>query len=271
MPELPEVETTRRGVSARVRGHRVRAVQVYQPRLRWPVPEALARDLPGQVIKSVRRRGKYLLFRTDRGTIIIHLGMSGSLRVQDTAPAPGPHDRVDLLLEGGRTLRLRDPRRFGCVLWTRDDPVAHHLLRELGPEPFSPAFNAGYLYRASRGRRAAARALIMDGRVVVGVGNIYASEALYRAGIRPSRRAGRLSLTDCERLVAAIRATLRSAIRAGGTSLRDFRDSAGRPGYFRTRLMVYDRAGLPCRRCGASIRLRRVGQRSAYYCPGCQK
>lgn len=271
MPELPEVETTRRGVIARVRGRRVAAVRVYQPRLRWPVPGTLGRDLPGQVIKSARRRGKYLLFNTPAGTLIVHLGMSGSLRVLDPAPAPGPHDRVDIVFDGGRVLRLRDPRRFGCVLWTAGDPLRHALLRHLGPEPLSTEFNTGYLHAVSRRRRTPARALIMDGRVVVGVGNIYASEALFRAGIRPSRPAGRLSREHCKRLVAAIRTTLRAAIQAGGTSLRDFSDSAGRPGYFRRKLMAYGRAGLPCRRCGAPIRRATMGQRSAFYCPECQK
>jgi formamidopyrimidine-DNA glycosylase len=270
VPELPEVETTRRGVNARVRGRTITAVNIYQPRLRWPVPAGLARELPGQVIKTVRRRGKYLLFPVAKGTLIVHLGMSGSLRVLNDAPARGPHDRVDIVFDGGRVLRLRDPRRFGCVLWTTDDPLHHPLLRHLGPEPFSAAFGADYLHATSRRRRLPVRALIMDGRVVVGVGNIYASEALFRAGIRPLRPAGRLSRKDCERLAAAIRRTLRQALRAGGTSLRDFSDSEGRPGYFRQRLMVYGRAGEPCRRCGTAIRRARQGQRSAFFCPRCQ-
>lgn len=271
MPELPEVETTRRGVLARVRGRRIAAVRVYQPRLRWPVPASLGRTLPGQVIKTVRRRGKYLWFETPAGSMIVHLGMSGSLRILAAPPAAGAHDRLDVVFHDASVLRLRDPRRFGCVLWTGADPLQHPLLRHLGPEPFGAAFTPDYLHDASRGRRVAVHALLMNGRIVAGVGNIYASEALFRAGIRPSRRAGRLSRKDCGRLVAAVRATLKSALKAGGTSLRDFRDSEGRPGYFRTRLRVYDRAGEPCRRCGTPVRSLRAGQRTAYFCPLCQK
>jgi formamidopyrimidine-DNA glycosylase len=270
VPELPEVETARRGVAPHLLGQTVARVLVRQAGLRWRVPRALATELPGQIIRSIARRAKYLLIGTDRGTVILHLGMSGSLRIVPAAAPPTKHDHVDIVLADGRCLRLRDPRRFGALLWTRQDPARHRLLRDLGPEPLGPSLTADYLYSASRGRRLAVRDLLMNSQIVAGVGNIYANEAAFLAGVRPQRRAGRLTHTDCERLVAAIRRTLEHAITAGGTTLRDFQNADGLPGYFQLKLNVYGRAGEPCRRCGATVRGLRIGQRSAFYCPRCQ-
>ena len=270
MPELPEVETTRRGIEPHVLGRRVARVVVRDARLRWRVPKAIAKELPGQRINAVNRRGKYLLLATDAGTAILHLGMSGRLRVIDAEEPPAKHDHVDIVLDNGRALRLHDPRRFGAVLWTAAPPEDHKLLAGLGPEPLEPAFSPAYLYAATRGRRRAIRDVLLDARIVAGVGNIYANEALFRAGIRPSRPAGRLSRPDAARLVRGIRATLRHALRAGGTTFRDYRDSNGDPGYFQLALKVYGRAGVPCRACGTPVRLLRLGQRSAFYCRRCQ-
>lgn len=271
MPELPEVETTRRGIAPHLAGHTVAAVVVRHPQLRWPVPRGLAGKLHGRVVQAVERRAKYLLLRFEHGTLILHLGMSGSLRLVDAATPAGKHDHFDLVLAGGQALRLTDPRRFGAVLWTKDDPAQHELLRDLGPEPLESEFDADYLYRASRKRKTAIKLFIMDSKTVVGVGNIYASEALFRAGIHPSRAAGSLSRERCARLVSAIRAVLREAIQQGGTTLRDFTGSDGKPGYFAQELRVYGRAGAPCTACGATIKQTRQGQRSTYYCPRCQR
>ncbi|MFQ5488829.1 MAG: bifunctional DNA-formamidopyrimidine glycosylase/DNA-(apurinic or apyrimidinic site) lyase, partial [Gammaproteobacteria bacterium] len=250
---------------------RVTAVVVRNRHLRRPVPRRLQRELPGQVIESVLRRGKYLLLKTRHGTVIIHLGMSGSLRLVPCGQPPEKHDHVELRFAQGQCLRLRDPRRFGLVLWTRSDPLQHPLLRALGPEPLGDDFSGDYLYVRSRGRRLAIKPFIMDGQVVVGVGNIYASEALFRAGIHPLRAAGRISRERCRRLAREIRAVLREAIDAGGSTLRDFTNSEGRPGYFSRRLLVYGRAGEPCPRCDATLRMLRQGQRATYYCPHCQR
>jgi formamidopyrimidine-DNA glycosylase len=269
MPELPEVETTRRGLKP-VLHQTVARVVVRQSRLRWRVPAALAKELPGLTIDAIERRAKYLLFRTAGGTIILHLGMSGSLRIVPGITPPTKHDHVDLVFANGNCLRLRDPRRFGALLWTTHDPTQHKLLRDLGPEPLGTGFNADHLYAVSRGRKLAVRDFLLNSRIVAGVGNIYANEALFQAGIRPTRPAGRLKEADCLRLVEAIRTTLKQAIRAGGTTLRDFRNADGLPGYFQQTLNVYARAGEPCPRCGHTIRLKRLGQRSAFYCPVCQ-
>ncbi len=271
MPELPEVETTRRGVEPYVRGRRVTAVRVHQRRLRWPVPAALARELPGRRIEAVERRAKYLLFRAGDASLLIHLGMSGRLRVLPDTQPPQAHDHLDILLEGGQMLRLHDPRRFGCALWLHGDPLLHTLLRPLGPEPFSDAFGGDYLFARARGRRVPVKNFLMDGRIVVGVGNIYASEALFRAGIHPLRAAGRVTRARYAALATAVRAVLAEAIRQGGTTLRDYVGVDGRTGYFQQQLSVYDRAGLPCLRCGAAIRQRVIGQRSSFYCTRCQR
>lgn len=271
MPELPEVETTRRGIEPHLVGRRVRAVAVHQPQLRYPVPAALARELPGQTIRRVGRRAKYLLLEGERGTLILHLGMSGSLRLVPASDPLRPHDHLCLTMEGGLQLRLHDPRRFGAALWTRDDHLAHPLLRGLGPEPLGDDFTGIHLHRAAQGRRIAVKALLMESRIVVGVGNIYASEALFRAGIDPRRAAGRIALARYERLADCVRETLTEALEAGGTTLRDYLRSDGEPGYFALRLDVYGRTGEACRRCDTPIRQVRLAQRSTFYCPGCQR
>jgi len=270
MPELPEVETTRRGLAPHVVGRSIAAVEVRERRLRWPVAKTLAGKLAGQRIDALERRGKYLLFGTRAGTLLVHLGMSGSLRYLSDPPAHGPHDHVDLLLAGGGCLRFNDPRRFGSwVLTSR--PEAHPLLKPLGPEPLSDDFTAEYLASACRGRRVAIKPHLMNGRVVVGVGNIYANEALYRAGIHPLRAAGRIARARFEPLVESVRAVLLDALAEGGTTLRNYVDGDGNPGYFRQSLNVYERAGEPCRRCGARIAERVIGQRATYFCPRCQR
>ena len=271
MPELPEVETTRRGVAPYVERQKVTAVRIYDHRLRWPVPRELRRRLVGRTVDRVDRRSKYLLFRIGRGTLIVHLGMTGSLRVFSTAPPRQAHDHVDLEFESGIVLRYRDPRRFGAMLWSPASSHEHPLLAGLGPEPFAAAFDADYLYRATRRRRAAIKLALMDNRLVVGVGNIYASEALFRAGIRPTRAACRVSKQRCARLVGAVRDTLTDAIAKGGSTLRDYVDARGAPGYFQLDYYVYGRAGEPCRVCGTKIRCVRLGARASYYCPSCQR
>ena len=271
MPELPEVETSRRGIAPLVSGRQVAAVKVRQPRLRWPVPAELAAILPGQTLQRVHRRGKYLLLAFPQGTLILHLGMSGSLRVLDSASAPGRHDHFDLVFAGGRCLRLRDPRRFGAVLWTEQAPEQHPLLAHLGPEPLGPEFSAERLYRLACAGRRPVKSFVMDSEVVVGVGNIYANEALFLAGIHPQRPCNRISLARYQCLADAIRQVLGRAIEAGGTTLRDFQQEDGRPGYFAQSLQVYGRAGEPCPQCAAPLRQRRIGQRSSFYCPACQR
>jgi formamidopyrimidine-DNA glycosylase len=271
MPELPEVETTCRGIEPWLTGARVRSVDVRERRLRWPVSRRLDRELPGRAIRGVGRRAKYLMLHADAGTLIMHLGMSGSLRILEDAPPPGPHDHVDVTLDNDRVLRFCDPRRFGAMLWTTRAPERHRLLKDLGPEPLGEMFCGAYLYERSRERRLAVKNFIMDGRIVVGVGNIYASESLFRAGIHPARAAGRVSLARYDALVAAIREVLDAAIRAGGTTLRDFSQGDGRPGYFARELRVYERAGEPCPACGLPLARQVIGQRSAYFCRRCQR
>ncbi|MEW6332248.1 MAG: bifunctional DNA-formamidopyrimidine glycosylase/DNA-(apurinic or apyrimidinic site) lyase [Pseudomonadota bacterium] len=270
MPELPEVETTRRGIEPYVTGRRVLRVVVREPRLRWRVTPKLVREFSGQTVRSVTRRGKYLLLATAAGTAILHLGMSGNLRVVPATQAADPHDHVDIVLDSGDCLRLRDPRRFGCLLWTRDDPQKHKLLRDLGPEPLSADFSGDTLFEKSRGRKRAIRDFLLDSQVLAGIGNIYANEALFAAGLRPTRAAGRINREQYARLAAAIRATLNRALKAGGTTLRDFRNGRGEPGYFQLSLNVYGREGEPCRVCSTVIKGRRLGQRSAFFCPKCQ-
>ena len=269
MPELPEVEVTRRGLAPRISGRTISGVVVREPRMRWPVPRGLQR-LAGSKVLAVRRRGKYLLVDCGAGHLILHLGMSGSLRVLPSGTPALKHDHFDLLL-GDRVLRLRDPRRFGAVLWTRERPEAHPLLAHLGVEPLSRAFDADALYALTRGARVSVKQFLMDGRRVVGVGNIYASESLFRAGVSPRRRAGKVTRAECAALTREIKLTLREAIRAGGSSLRDFVGSDGAAGYFQQRYWVYDRGGQPCRRCGTEVKRIVQGQRATYYCPRCQK
>lgn len=271
MPELPEVETTRRGIAPHVEGRRVSQVLVRDARLRWPVPFELAVMLCGQTISSVKRRGKYLLFGTDEGTLLLHLGMSGSLRVLPEPLPPKRHEHVDIVFADGSCLRYTDPRRFGSLHWVQGDPCQHPLLSHLGPEPLSDAFTGGYLYGKASGRRAPVKAFLMDSEVVVGVGNIYANEALHLAGIRPSRPAGQISRARYERLAEAVKEVLEAPVRAGGTTLRDFTRSDGKPGYFKQSLRVYGRAGEACEGCGGAIALARQGQRATYFCPRCQR
>ncbi len=269
MPELPEVETTLRGIEPYLLNQRVAHVIVRDPRLRWPVPAEVSKA-EGQSFVSLQRRGKYLLLGLQRGGLILHLGMSGSLRILQHPMAPEKHDHVDIELENGVCLRFNDPRRFGAFLWVDGEMQSHELLRNLGPEPLSDDFTADYIYQRSRGRQLAIKNFIMNGHIVVGVGNIYASEALFMAGIHPQRAAGRISIQRYEGLVAAIRDVLARAIRRGGTTLRDFVNSDGAPGYFAHELLVYDRAGSDCFQCGAAIKQKVIGQRSSYYCPACQ-
>ena len=271
MPELPEVETTRRGIAPLLSGHRVTSVAIREARLRWPISQALARELPGQLVHGVSRRAKFLLIESPVGHLILHLGMSGSLRVVARDLPPEKHDHLDVVMDDGRCLRLRDPRRFGAALWTTHDPLDHPLLKHLGPEPLEDDFNAEWLYQHARRRRVAVKSFLMNSRVVAGVGNIYASEALFLAGIHPGRSAGRISLKRYQRLVDAVREVLAKAIAAGGTTLRDFVDSDGNPGYFSQKLRVYGRQAEACERCGSAVRIKVIGQRSTYYCPRCQR
>jgi len=269
MPELPEVETSRRGIAPWVEQQEVRDVIVRDRRLRWPVPEDIDNCLPGQQIRSVERRAKYLLFNTEAGTAIMHLGMSGSVRIIDREEPAGKHDHIDICFGSGKALRFRDPRRFGSLLWA-ENPSEHNLLKGLGPEPLSDAFDGAYLRHRSRGRKVAIKSFIMNASIVVGVGNIYASEALHGAGIHPRRAAGRVAEKRMNRLADCVKSVLERAIKAGGTTLRDFHGSDGEPGYFRQKLDVYGRGDLPCRTCETPIRSIVLGQRSTYYCLKCQ-
>lgn len=276
MPELPEVETTRRGLAPYLADATVTGVIARTPRLRWPIPENLNELLNGQPVVSLTRRAKYLLLEFSHGTLILHLGMSGSLRILPTGTAHQTHDHLDLLLDNGSLMRLRDPRRFGAVLWHQGNINTHPLLAKLGPEPLNDCdghcgFHAHYLYQATRNRRVAIKQFIMDNAVVVGVGNIYASEALFSAGINPLIKAETLSFAHCEKLVDVIRLTLSEAILAGGSTLRDFVNASGNPGYFQQQHWVYGRAGEPCRVCTSPVIQIKQGQRSSFYCILCQK
>lgn len=270
MPELPEVETTRRGIAPHVLGRYVTGVTLRRADLRWPIPDAIRDEWPGQRIDAVRRRAKYLLLDAQTGSAIVHLGMSGSLRVLPADTAVKTHDHVDIALDSGRILRLTDPRRFGALLW---QPLGetHELLHGLGPEPLSDDFDTDYLLRVTRGRSAPIKHTLMDQRIVVGVGNIYAAEALFRAGIHPARASGRIARERLARLVDAIKAILAYAIERGGTTLRDFISPDGEPGYFEQELFVYGRAGQPCKVCGSTLRAADWGQRATVYCPKCQR
>jgi formamidopyrimidine-DNA glycosylase len=270
VPELPEVETTRRGIEPHVVGRRIDRLVVHEPRLRWPVDVKTSATFVGCTIRRAGRRAKYLLLETDAGTMILHLGMSGSLRVLPAATPRIPHDHVDIELDSGQTLRFNDPRRFGSLLFAKD-PAAHPLLKGLAPEPLEDEFDGEYLWKITRRRKVAIKQLIMNARLVVGVGNIYASEALFRARIRPRRQARSLTRQECTRLARAIKATLAMAVKVGGTTLRDYVGADGNPGYFRQKLYVYERAGLPCRVCRRPVKQITQGQRSTYWCSHCQK
>jgi formamidopyrimidine-DNA glycosylase len=274
LPELPEVETTRRGIAPYLIGRRVVGVTLRRPDLRWPIPAAISELLPGQRIEAVERRAKYLLLHTQAGSALLHLGMSGVLRVLPPDAPVGKHDHVDIALErtstqAGRILRFTDPRRFGCLLWQAPGEI-HSLLANLGPEPLTDAFDGDLLWHLSRGRKAAVKLFLMDNAVVVGMGNIYASEALFAAGIDPRRAAGSISRARYARLASEVKRILAWAIERGGTTLRDFINPDGAPGYFFRELNVYGRAGEACQVCGTAIRQVSLGQRSTFWCPHCQ-
>jgi len=271
VPELPEVETTRRGIAPLLEGHKVSGVNIRDPRLRQPVLSTLPRQLRGLRLNRVERRAKYLLFRFEPGTLIVHLGMSGSLRVVPPDTALKKHDHIEIFFDTTHSLRLHDPRRFGLMVWTTEPLEKHALLAHLGPEPWDPVIDAAYLYDHARGRKTAVKNFIMDNRILVGVGNIYASEALHRARVRPDRAAGRISLKRYDRILMAVREVLTEALAVGGTTLRDFVKSDGEPGYFRLQLKVYGRAGEPCDCRNGIIAQQVIGQRSSFYCPRCQR
>ena len=270
MPELPEVETSRRGISPWLVGHEIDSVVVRDRRLRWPVPDNIESMLEGQTIRDLRRRAKYLIFETDSGSAMLHLGMSGSVRIIDADEPAAKHDHLDIRLKTGKSMRFRDPRRFGSFLWA-DDPLEHPLIRDLGPEPLEDSFDGEYLWSAARGRRVAIKPFIMNAGIVVGVGNIYASEALFGAGIHPKRRADRVAKPRMLKLADSIKSVLQRAIDAGGTTLRDFHGGDGEPGYFKQELDVYGRDGEPCRTCDTPLRAIVLGQRSTFYCKNCQR
>ena len=269
MPELPEVETTRRGIEPYLAGQVISGVVVRENRLRWPIPDDVQR-VCGHAVRGVRRRAKYIIIEAGEGALLLHLGMSGSVRALLETAAPGKHDHFDIVTPKA-TLRYCDPRRFGSLNWCAQPVEAHPLLCDLGPEPLSDAFSGDHLFRLSRGRKVAVKNFIMDGRVVVGVGNIYASEALFMAGIHPARAAGRVSAARYDALALAIRDVLGRAVRQGGTTLRDFSGTGGSPGYFAQELLVYDRDGRPCLQCARPLKKRIIGQRSSFYCPACQR
>jgi formamidopyrimidine-DNA glycosylase len=271
VPELPEVETTKRGISGALVGHRVAKAAVRDRRLRWPIAPNFESVVLGQTVRSVERRAKYILIGFDNGSLILHLGMSGSLRLVQPGTPPRTHDHWDLDLDSGWVLRFHDPRRFGSLHWTEGNPYAHPLLAKLAPEPLSDAFDAGYLYRATRKRSVAIKQLLMNSSIVVGVGNIYASEALFHAGIAPRRRARRITKVEAAKLVTAVKHVLAAAIKIGGTTLRDYVDPEGSPGYFRQKLFVYERAGSACRVCKSTVKHFAQGQRSTYWCSTCQR
>lgn len=270
MPELPEVETTRRGIQPHIQGRIVTDAIIRNPALRWPIPQELPTLLRKRKLQAVERRGKYLLLHFSTGCLLLHLGMSGSLRILPASTAPGKHDHFDLVF-GKRCLRLHDPRRFGAVLWTGGPVVQHPLLSHLGPEPLSDSFNGKHLHLLARKRRIGVKQFIMDGKVVVGVGNIYANEALFQAGILPTRSCNNISAQRYERLAQAIKQILTTAIACGGTTLQDFVQADGKPGYFSQELQVYGREGHPCPDCGSPVRQKMLGQRSSFYCSHCQR
>lgn len=271
MPELPEVETSRRGISPHILGKCFKAVVIRQSRLRWPVPDTIVAELPGMDLDSIERRGKYLLLGTAKGTLILHLGMSGNLRITTPDQAPGKHDHIDFVFADDTVLRFNDQRKFGAVLWTKTDPLAHPLLAALGPEPLSAEFDGAYLTSRAKRRAVPIKSMIMDSHVVVGVGNIYANEALFLANLQPTRTAGDLNDNDCERLAQAIKTVLQKAIEQGGTTLRDFANADGKPGYFKQSLRVYGRGGQPCLTCAEPIQHLKIAQRASYYCGRCQR
>lgn len=270
MPELPEVETTRCGLLPHLRGRRITGVTLRRPDLRWPIPDAICQNLPGEVVLDISRRAKYLLIDTAPGSALVHLGMSGVLRVLPSATPVAVHDHVDMHLDSGMLVRFTDPRRFGCLLWQPAGEV-HPLLQHLGPEPLSDEFSGELLFAFSRNRRAPVKTFLMDQAVVVGVGNIYAAEALFMAGIAPHRAAGSISRTRFDALAAAVKTILAKAIARGGTTLRDFLNADGAPGYFEQELLVYGREGQACRVCARPLKTQRLGNRASVWCSRCQR
>lgn len=271
MPELPEVETTLRGIKPPIINQAISDVIIRHSRLRWPIPTHLKEKLMNQVVLNVKRRGKYLLIQFPTGTLILHLGMSGRLSILSSSSAAKKHDHVDLCFANHIVIRFTDPRRFGAILWTEEDPKEHLLLKELGPEPLTRAFNAHYLWQRARNKKVSIKAFIMDSKIVVGVGNIYATEALFQAHLHPQTPASKISLAQLEKLVFAIKIVLKQAIQKGGTTLKDFMKSDGSPGYFSVELKVYGRQGKPCPRCHTLLKSTRIAQRSTVFCPTCQK
>ena len=271
MPELPEVETTRKGIQPKVEGQTIQKIIIRNGKLRWPVEQNLVKKLPGLVILNVKRRAKYLLLETAQGHLIIHLGMSGNLRVLPQQEPAIKHDHIDLILGNGFLLRYHDPRRFGSWLWT-DQPLQEHaLLKALGPEPLTDSFNADYLFQKLQGRKTAIKTFIMNNHIVVGVGNIYANESLFLSGIHPTRSAQSLTLKETTQLTGHIKAVLSAAIEQGGTTLKDFLTPDGKPGYFEQKLNVYGKEGLPCPLCDSAVEKNVLNQRAAYFCSNCQK
>lgn len=270
MPELPEVETSRRGISPHIKGQKLKSITVRNIKLRWPVPVAALKQCEGEVLNDVGRRGKYIQLRFSTGYMLLHLGMSGSLRIVDKSLSAEKHDHIDCEFDNGKVLRLNDPRRFGCWLWV-EGFEEHKLLQKLGPEPLSGNFSEEYFYQASRGKKQAVKQWIMDSHLVVGVGNIYAAESLFKAGINPKKPAGKISKKRLMILFSYIKEILAAAIEQGGTTLKDFVGSDGKPGYFKQELMVYGREGEQCYRCDSTIKNIKLGQRSSFYCPKCQK
>lgn len=270
MPELPEVETTLRGVAPYITGQKIDDVVVRYPRLRWPIPN-LKKILPGQTVERIERRGKYILFTLEAGTLILHLGMSGHLRIFSEWVPPEKHDHVDILFGNKEYLRFTDPRRFGALLWTTEDPQKHALLTHIGPEPLTTALSGEYLWHHARKKKVAVKSYLMNSKTVAGVGNIYATEALFYAGIRPQTPAGKITLTRYQKLASAIKTVLRHAITKGGTTLKDFRKSDGSQGYFYIELKVYGRKNKPCLVCQTKLKYKNLGQRGTLYCPKCQQ
>ena len=271
MPELPEVETVRRGLLPQLIQQQIARVIIRQKQLRWPIPSILNKRLKGQVINDITRRGKYLLFATQCGTVILHLGMSGHLRMLSKQDSIKKHDHLDIILENGQSLRFNDPRRFGAVLWTSDEPHNHWLLCNLGPEPLEEEFNGRYLYKRAQRHRTTIKQFIMDSHVVVGVGNIYANESLYHAGIHPLQPVNSIHAKSYNRLAIAIKKILNAAIESGGSTIRNFLTSDGKPGYFVQKLHVYGRGGEPCKKCKTQLHEIRISQRTSVFCPNCQR
>lgn len=271
MPELPEVETTKRGIENHLVGKKINRVVIRESRFRWPINRGFRQKVDGHIVRAISRRAKYILFQFDHGYFMIHLGMSGNLRIVNANTAIKKHDHVDFQLATGKCLRFNDPRRFGSVLWLGSSPFEHPLLSKLGPEPFDQSFNGEYLFQRARKKKIAVKNFIMNNHIVVGAGNIYANEALFISGIRPTRPAGKVTKAESQALVEAIIMVLKSSIEMGGTTLKDFVGGDGKPGYFQQTLRVYDREQQPCRKCNTPIKALRIGQRSSYYCPHCQK